>query len=227
MSRREAEKAIKQGQIKINGRQAKLGDRADARLDQITFRGRNLPQAEKKIYLKFYKPIGYTCTNRVFPGEKNIFQLIKRSEKLFSIGRLDKSSSGLLLLTNDGALSEKLAHPRFNHDKVYEVSLKQSGQNESISDKNGQELISKLKKGVNIGEGDGVVKAKKAQYLQNNIFIITLSEGKKRQIRRMVAILGYQVAALKRLSFAGIELGDLHSGAWQKLSEEEINKLNR
>src|SRR5680860_69388 len=102
-SRREAEKMIKMGSIKINGKLAVLGDKADPEQDKITFRGKPLPQKAEKIYIKLNKPVGYTCTNRSFPGEQNIFQLISLKERLFSIGRLDKDSRGILLLTNDGA----------------------------------------------------------------------------------------------------------------------------
>lgn len=226
-SRREAEKLIKGGLVKINGEIAVLGDRADAAKDLILVNNKKLPQKAAKVYLKLNKPIGYTCTNRVFPGEHNIFELLPKSERLFSIGRLDKDSRGLVLLTNDGDLTQKLAHPRYQHEKIYEVLIDyRSRQEEKFLEIGaGHRLISNLIKGVDIDEGDGIVKAKRALYLQNNRFVITLSEGKKRQVRRMFAALGYRVKDLRRTAFAGLKLADLKEGSWQKLSEAEISQL--
>ncbi len=223
-SRREAEKMIKAGRVKINGRQACLGDRAEEGIDIITINGKPLPKKQEFIYLKLNKPIGYTCTNRVFAGEKNIFSLIPLRERLFSIGRLDKNSQGLIILTNDGALAHQLSHPRFQQEKIYEVKVS-TADGQELTPKKIQEIQKFLLAGADIGEGDGLAKVKKIKYLQNNRFVITLSEGKKRQIRRLLALKKLTVVDLKRINFAGIDLGSLNLGAWQYLSNEELKKL--
>jgi len=217
-SRRQAELLIRDAQVKVNGQLAFIGDRADPNVDKVSIRGKTLDPATPKIYLKLNKPMGYTCTNRQFKGEKNIFDLVETRERLFAIGRLDKDSHGLILLTNDGALTQELTHPKFQHDKIYEVRIK-----EETND--GAAICRRLMSGVDIGEGDGLVKAKSAKYLQNHSFIITLSEGKKRQIRRMMDVLGLTVSDLKRIDFAGIKLGGLKEGMWTYLSPEEIKSL--
>jgi pseudouridine synthase len=225
-SRREAEKIIKMGSIKINGKLATLGDRADPEEDKITFRGKPLPQKAEKIYLKLNKPMGYTCTNRSFPGEQNVFQLISLKDRLFSIGRLDKDSRGIILLTNDGELAQRLSHPRLKQEKTYTTRLfPQRG--EYLLPGMGRKVAYDLVKGIEIGEGDGVGRAKKAEYLQDNVFVITLSEGKKRQIRRMFGVLGFRVADLQRTNFAGIGLGGIKEGEWRKLSAQEVEKIKQ
>jgi len=217
-SRRKAEELIRGEQVNVNGQLAFIGDQANPEIDQITINGHLISRPEKKIYIMLNKPLDYTCTNRKFKNEKNIFDLVELPERLFAIGRLDKDSHGLVLLTNDGDLTLKLSHPRFEHDKEYEVRVRDEVVNPEM-------VIQNLLKGVDIGEGDGVVKAARAEYLQNGLFIITLNEGKKRQIRRMFAILGTRVIDLKRVSIAGLPLGNLPEGKWDYLDEEEINYL--
>jgi len=217
-SRRQAEILIREAQVKINGQLAFVGDRADPAVDVVSIRGKKLNPIVEKIYIKLNKPVGYTCTNRRFKGEDNIFDLVDLKDRLFAVGRLDKDSHGLILLTNDGALTQELTHPKFQHDKVYEVEIRE----ETV---NGAAISRSLMAGVDIGEGDGLVKAKSSKYLQNGSFIITLSEGKKRQIRRMMAALGLTVSDLKRIDFAGIKLGGLKEGAWTHLTPDEINSL--
>lgn len=217
-SRRQAETLIRQGLVKVNGQVASLGDRADAARDAVSVRGRLLKSASGPIYLKFNKPRGYVCTNRNFPGEKNIFSLLNRGERLFVAGRLDKDSRGLLLITNDGELTQRLTHPSFQHDKVYEVRLREKFVDAAT-------VIKRFRQGVEIGEGDGIVKAKEVKYLQNHLFIITLSEGKKRQIRRMFGALNLAVTDLRRVELSGLKLGNLAEGQWAILSPTEVQKL--
>ena len=219
-SRRQAEEMIRAGRVKLNGQTAILGDRADLKQDKITVGGHLIAAVEEKMYLKLNKPIGYTCTNRNFVGEKNIFDLVNVPARLFAVGRLDKNSRGLILLTNDGDLAEKLAHPRYEHEKVYEVTVK--GQIQNI-----ERTLKSLVNGVDIGEGDGRVGVQRAQYLQNGIFVITLNEGKMRQIRRMFSILGMTVEDLKRIAIGSLYLNDLPEGRWEYLTREEIEKLKK
>lgn len=218
VSRRGAEKLIRSGQVKINGRQAPLGAVADPQKDIISVNNRPLPKKADKIYIKLNKPKDYTCTNREFLGEKNIFNLINISERLFAVGRLDKDSCGLVILTNDGDLALRLAHPRYGHIKRYEVTVL-----ETLVRPLG--VVASLRRGVDIGSGDGIVRAATIEYLENKTFIITLNEGKKRQIRRMFEALNLTVTSLRRVSFAGLELGGLKEGQWVRLSEKELNRI--
>lgn len=217
-SRRQAEMLIRNGQVKINGELALIGVQADPEKDTITVKGRLLGNAPKKTYIMLNKPIGYTCTNRHFAKEKNIFDLIDLDLRLFAVGRLDKDSRGLVLVTNDGDLTLKLSHPRFANEKDYEVKVKDEVINPEL-------VIKNLLTGIDIGEGDGVVKAAKAKYLQNGVFIITLNEGKKRQIRRMFSKLGTQVVDLRRIGLDGLSLGNLPEGKWDYLTPQEVTAL--
>lgn len=217
-SRRKAEELIRSEQVEINGQLATIGDQADPLKDLITIGGRPLSAPATPLYIKLNKPVGYVCTNRSFPGEKNIFDLLKTTERLFAVGRLDKESRGLVLLTNDGDLAQRLAHPKFQHDKVYEVKIQ-----EKITKP--ENIATQFKKGVNIGEEDGMVRVKDIKYLQNGLFVITLSEGKKRQIRRMFKALDLNIIDLKRTRISSLEIGNLKEGQWQYLDKEEIKKL--
>lgn len=217
-SRRQAEKLIREGAVKVNGRVATVGQEAEPEGDVITVKGKVIGTEAEKIYIKLNKPGGYVSTNRRFPGEKNIFELVKLPTRLFAVGRLDKGSRGLVLLTNDGGLAQRLAHPRFGHEKVYEAKV--SGKVEKP-----QMIAKKLVAGVDIGLGDGIAKAKRADYLQKGIFVITLDEGKKRQLRRMFKALELEVVDLRRISLASLKLGSLPEGKWAQLTKEEINNL--
>jgi len=219
-SRRKADELIRAGYVRVNGEMATIGDQADPAKDNITIKGRSLAGPEKKVYIKLNKPLEYTCTNKKFKNEKNIFDLVNIPERLFAVGRLDKDSRGLVLLTNDGDLAQRLAHPRFQHEKMYEVKVREEV-------KNPQAVMNKLMKGIDIGEGDGLARIKSVKYLQDRIFIITLTEGKKRQIRRMFALLGLRVIDLQRIGLAGLGIGILKEGTWTYLSQEEIEKLKR
>ena len=219
-SRRQADDLIRNGRVKVNGKIAIIGDQADIEVDKIMIKNFLISKDAEKIYLKLNKPLGYTCTNRSFPGEKNIFDLIKIPERLFAVGRLDKESSGLILLTNDGDLAQKLAHPSFKHDKVYQVRIKGEF-------RKGDLIAKKLMSGVDIGEGDGICKARNAKYIDNNLFLITLNDGKKRQIRRMFKAVDLMVDDLRRTNLAGLALGTLKEGTWAYLSKEEIKELTK
>ncbi|MFA5163651.1 MAG: pseudouridine synthase [Patescibacteria group bacterium] len=218
-SRRQAEQLIRDGLVVLNGKTAVLGDKADE-TDKIKVGGQNLKlDAAKKVYIKLNKPAGYTSTTRAFKGEKNILSLVQLPMRLFSVGRLDKDSSGLILLTNDGDFALQLSHPRFQKAKIYEVKT-------ARSDKRPEEIMSALKSGINIGDGDGKVKVKHVKYLQNQTFVITLGEGKKRQIRRMFQMLNIKVIKLHRTEIANIKLGNLKTGQWEYLKPEEIKITN-
>jgi pseudouridine synthase len=217
-SRRQAQELIKNGQVKINGQLAKLGDRV-SEADRVEVHKKIINWQTEKVYLMFNKPVGYVCTNKRFPDEKNIFDLIDINERLFAVGRLDKNSRGLIILTNDGELDYELTHPSFQHQKKYLVTI---GDGPAI---NPQEIIDKLKRGVDISEGDGIVKAKSIKYLGVNRFEIILTEGKKRQIRRMFGEVNCEVVDLVRVAINNLELGNLATGKYKKLNAQDLQNL--
>ena len=229
-SRRKAEDLIRNKMVLVNGQPAELGMKVDEN-DDVKVRGEKIKLANEKIYIMLNKPKGYTCTNRKFPGEKNVFELLMKPPtspqpspykeeggRLFIVGRLDKNSRGLVLLTNDGDLTQKLTHPKYEHEKEYFVETRHCLVSTDV-------LTKKLKTGVDIGEGDGMARAKDAKYIENNKLKIILTEGKKRQIRRMFKILGCDVIDIIRTRIGNLKLDDLPEGQWRYLENEEIKNL--
>lgn len=220
-SRRHGERLIRESRVKLNGKPAKIGDTIDPENPpDIKIDGRALRLPEAKIYIKLNKPAGFTSTTRKFKGESNVFDLVKVKERLFIVGRLDKDSRGLILLTNDGELTDKLTHPRYEKEKEYLAVV--SG---AVADP--KKIVKQLTEGVDIGEGDGIALAKKVKNLGGERFSIILTQGKKRQIRRMFKALGLTVKDLVRVRIGQLELGSLKEGDWKKLTEDEIKKLKQ
>lgn len=227
-SRRQAEQLIRDGLVFVNGKKAGLGEKHSSD-DIVEIQGKVIQnnQGEKKVYIKLNKPVAYVCTNRSFKGERNIFSLLKnvpRAETLFSIGRLDKDSCGLLLITNDGNTNYRLSHPKFEHQKVYIVEIADSKvlQDNLFLEK----MMKSFRSGVDIRQ-ETLAKAKRIEYLGDRKFQIILTEGKKRQIREMFKYFKLKVIKLKRIKFAGIELNNLKEGEWKYLSPEEEKILKK
>lgn len=209
-SRRQAEELIRAGEVSVNGEIAELG-RKVSDIDTVEINGIKIINPKEKIFIVLNKPVGYTCTNRSFKGEKNVFELLPSEYRsLHVVGRLDKNSRGLVLLTNDGDYTLRATHPRYEHEKRYCVQLKIN--NEKLRIKN---ILNSFTKGIDIGEGDGVVRVKDMKYLGGNQFEIVLAEGKKRQIRRMFKAVGVDVVDLKRVAIGDIELDDMKEGEWR------------
>ncbi|MCK5415807.1 rRNA pseudouridine synthase [Candidatus Parcubacteria bacterium] len=221
-SRRKAEELIKDGKVFVNNKKPKLGDRVSSTgSEQVTVDGRKIETQEEKIYIMLNKPIGYVCTTRKFKGEENIFDLISiKMQSIMSlhiVGRLDKNSHGLVLLTNDGELTQKLTHPKYEHEKEYEILVKsKKSKVESF------EIIKLFEEGVDIGDDDGIVKVKDIKYLDDNKFSIILTEGKKRQIRRMFKVVDCDVINLTRTRIGKLKLGDLKKGEWRSINKKDI-----
>ncbi len=215
-SRRSAERFILQGLVKVNGDLVtELGTKIDVENDRVEVSDQLINQSTNQpVVLMLNKPAGYVCTSRKFKGEKNILDLINLEQRVYPVGRLDKDSTGLLLLTNDGDLALKLTHPRYEKEKEYEVEV-----DHEIS----SEFIDEMQQGVTLE--DGTTLPAKVKQLSYTAFSIVLGQGKKRQIRRMCQELGYRVVGLNRVRINKLELGDLAVGDYRILSEKEIALL--
>lgn len=242
-SRRQAEKLIRESvfwegpmdrmPVLVNGQKPEIGMMVSDD-DEILIYGKTINLAKEKIYIILNKPVGVTCTNRDFRGEINVFDLLtdennigipyrhRENINLHIVGRLDKNSRGLLILTNDGDLTQKITHPSFEHKKIYEVGIRSAGLGNPLIT---EEIIRKMKQGVDIGDGDGIVKAGDITLLKDSIFQIELTEGKKRQIRRMFKQLGEEVTDIKRIAIGNLELGDMPEGKWRRLEPEELELI--
>lgn len=211
-SRREADSWIEQGLVTINGVVATLGTQVED-ADEVRARGALLGAKKKDTYIAFNKPVGITCTTeRHVKG--NIIDFIGHRERIFPIGRLDKDSDGLILLTNNGDIVNEILRSENNHDKEYLVTV-----DRPLSDRFLQEMAS----GVPIL--DTVTKPCVVQSLGRSQFRIVLTQGLNRQIRRMCEALGYSVRRLQRVRIVNVRLGSIKSGHWRNLSDEELRGL--
>ncbi len=209
-SRRKAESLIASGDVKVNGKTATVGLRVNSS-DKITVSGKLLTNSDEKVYIALNKPLGYVCSNKVLPDEKSVFSLVDLPQRLFVVGRLDKESHGLVILTNDGDFSYRTTHPSFCCEKEYLVS---TDNNITVTDK---EL---LVEGFDIGE-KAKVKIESIEKVKNNTYRLLLKEGKNRQIRRSLGALGYTVTDLKRLRIGNYKLEDLKKGCWKFVKKED------
>ena len=211
-SRRVAEKFILEGRVKINGQPTQLGNRVKPG-DVVTLDGKPLKSTPKLLYLAFNKPPGITCTTEThIPG--NIISYINHPQRLFPIGRLDKESEGLIFLTNDGNIVNKILRAGNNHQKEYIVTV-----NKPIS----PEFIKRMASGVPIL--DTVTQKCRVRQLSKTTFNIILTQGLNRQIRRMCEYLGYEVQKLVRIRIMNVSLGNLKKGEWRYLDETEMLEI--
>lgn len=212
-SRRRSETLIKKGLVLINGNAAKLGDKVDPLKDQVTYNGKRIKPELEMHYIAVNKPKG--CVSSRFDPEKrkSVYDFLPKElrDKVWSVGRLDFFTEGLMIFTNDGELTQQLAHPKFEHDKEYEVQT-----NQPITDK----ALDALRQGVEIGEKD-VTSPAKVRVRDDKVYMI-IHEGKKRQIRRMFEALGFKVKSLKRIRINKLLLGDLPIGKYRFVKKEEI-----
>ena len=212
-SRREAEKFIKSGQVLINGRKAKLGDKVDPEKDEVKVYGKVVKPAEEKIYILLNKPKGYMVTKSDNRGRRTVFALVPKeiSSKVWNVGRLDFATEGLLLLTNDGELTQALSHPKFEHEKEYEAVVR---------DLPTETQLEKLKNGMVLKTGPASPAKVK---VKNNRVYVTIHEGKKHQVRNMFLKVGLELTNLKRIRVGKLFLPEnLNPGQWKKIRKEEI-----
>lgn len=195
-SRRSSEELIQTGKVEVNGRKAKLGDKIDPDLDKIVIAGKTVSKQDASIYLAFNKPKNCVCSRAVQRGKKTIYDFLPQEykKKVWPVGRLDYASEGLLILTNDGELTQKLTHPRFEHEKEYEVVTNKPP---------GRLQLKKLSRGVKIGD----YKTQPCKiFAKDEKVYITIREGKYRQIRRMFPVVGLEVLSLKRIRIGEFDL---------------------
>jgi 23S rRNA pseudouridine2605 synthase len=219
-SRRACEQIIQEGRVRVNGKMAQLGDKADPEKDTITVDGERLKIETKKRYIVFNKPMNVLSTNTRPPGDDRptLRELIPIEGHLFTIGRLDADSEGLMVLTNDGELTNKLAHPRYEHTKTYKVV---------VYGKPTQETLDRWERGVYLEEGLTSPCSIRVQSQDNDstTLRIIMTEGKKRQIRRVAALMGHPVRKLTRTFIGKLGLGTLKRGEYYDLSEEEVGAM--
>lgn len=213
-SRRQADTLIEQGKVAVNGVQSGLGDRVMPG-DEITIEGKPLTASGKDVFIAFNKPVGITCTTDL-RIDGNIIDYIKHPERIFPIGRLDKPSEGLIFLTNDGDIVNKILRAGNQHEKEYIVTV-----DRPIN----EEFLVRMRNGVPILET--VTKKCKVERLSRFVFKIILVQGLNRQIRRMCEYLGYEVVALKRIRIMNVTLDDLPLGSWRNLTRQELEVINK
>lgn len=216
-SRREAEKIISAGRVTVDGKIiTELGAKADPSKNKIRVDGKLLHFGAEKIYLLLNKPRGYVSTVKDERGRKTVLELLGEnfSERVWPVGRLDLNSEGLLILTNDGDLTNALIHPRFEVKKTYRAK---------ISGVVTEEKLDELRAGIELDDG---LTAPAEVYLLDKDFVeVTIHEGRNRQVRRMFAAIGCDVKRLRRTKFAGLTLDGLKVGNFRKLTTEEVAQL--
>ena len=218
-SRRKAEELIAAGKVKINGHIAEIGARVDPKRDKVTVRGRAVIPVNEKVYIMLNKPRGFVTTMSDELGRKTVSDLVADAgNRIFPVGRLDRDSEGLLIMTNDGDFANKLTHPSSHVNKTYRVTVKGAAE---------EEQLLKMKEGILLDGRktlpcDCFVAERKPD---RTVLIFVLNEGRNRQIRRMCEAVGLEVLRLKRTEIAGVKLGMLPQGKWRPLNEREMRRL--
>lgn len=218
-SRRKAEELIAQGKVKVNGKVAEIGDKVSPRHDTVTVSGRKIVANKKHYYIMLHKPRGFITTMDDEMGRKCVAELVSDvGARVYPVGRLDKDSEGLLLMTNDGEFANHMTHPSKHIPKTYRVTVRPDVT---------EEKLTAFAAGMEI---DGRITAPADAHIiekQDNrvVLEIVLYEGRNRQIRKMCETLGLEVARLKRTSIGSLKLGMLHPGKWRELTEDEVHKL--
>ncbi|HZK57824.1 MAG TPA: pseudouridine synthase [Clostridia bacterium] len=220
-SRRKSEKLISNGRVKVNGKIiTKMGFRIDPETDLVCVDNKNITPEKHKVYVLLNKPEGYITTVREQFNRKKVVDLVNVPYRIFPVGRLDYNTSGLLVLTNDGELTYKLTHPKFEIPKVYIAKIKGTPNKETLNNfKDGL----KIENYVTAPAGIKILKK-----LGNDCLVeITIKEGKNRQVRKMCNAIGHPVSELKRVKIGRINIGDLKVGNWRYLTEQEVEYINR
>lgn len=221
-SRRAAEALIEQGRVRVNGKTASLGDKADPSVDVIEVDGQRLRfDGTHKLYVALYKPKNVLSTSEPHRGDqrRTVHSMVPFKEHLFIVGRLDADSEGLVVLTNDGELANRLTHPRYRHTKTYRVT---------VHGLPNAETIARWEAGIYLGEGEKTapcaVEIVRGS-VNGSVLRVTLAEGKKRQIRRVAAALGHPVTRLIRTHIGQLSVQGLKPGEWRELNARDLAAL--
>lgn len=220
-SRRKAEELISAGKVKVNGRPASIGDKINPKRDTVVLAGKRVVRSDKPIYIMLHKPRGYVTTLSDEMDRRCVAELVGDiKERIYPVGRLDRDSEGLLLMTNDGEFANLMMHPSHHIPKRYRVTVRPS-----VS----EEQLTALTAGLMI---DGRITAPaQVNVLEREegrvVLEIILSEGRNRQIRKMCEQAGLEVARLKRTAFGSLKLGMLETGKWRHLTQDEVDRLRR
>lgn len=219
-SRRACDRLIADGKVMVNGRvEQRMGTRIDAFVDSVVVENQVLRPAGKAVYLLLNKPKGVVTTASDEKGRKTVLDLVRCRERVFPVGRLDINTTGLLLLTNDGALAFHLTHPRFEVDKVYEAKL-----DRELDEPDRLQLEAGIRLEEGVTSPCQIYSPDKRQKTQVRV---TLHQGWKRQIRRMFDAVGYKVVELKRVKLASLDLADLLPGEYRSLTSVEVAQLTK
>ncbi|MBQ1546023.1 MAG: rRNA pseudouridine synthase [Clostridia bacterium] len=220
-SRRGAEELIMQGSVKVNGKTAQIGDKVDPQKDKITVRGKRVSVAAKTkhYYIMLHKPRGYVTTMKDEKGRKCVAELVRDFHtRVYPVGRLDRESEGLLLMTNDGDFANKVTHPTQHVAKVYRVTVRPDINKEQLEQmREGMVIDGKKTQPCDVH----VIKREEGRV----VLEVVLREGRNRQIRKMCEKLGVEVARLKRTAIGQVKLGMLPQGKWRELSQDEVRRL--
>jgi 23S rRNA pseudouridine2605 synthase len=220
-SRRENEKFIDEGRVLVNGKRAILGTKANPSIDQIVIDGKKIKQIQSKVYIALYKPRGVLSDYDQKDNRTTVKNLVPDYGHLFSVGRLDYDSEGLILLTNDGELANRLTHPRYGHEKEYRVLL---------SSKPDETQLATWRRGVVLEDGYKTAPAK--VFIQSSAgkgvwLKVIMKEGKKRQIRETAKQIGLYVEKLIRIRIGTLEIKAMKAGEWRHLTNIEIDNLKQ
>jgi 23S rRNA pseudouridine2605 synthase len=218
-SRRSCEELISAGRVKVNGQAIGLGDKADASTDKITVDGKPVKAAETLVYVALYKPRGVLSTVTDPSDRQAVRDLVPLEGTLYPVGRLDYDSEGLILMTNDGDLANRLTHPRYEHEKEYRVLVARHPD---------QEQLGLWRRGVVLEDGFRTAPAEvyvESKFGKGAWLNVTLKEGHKRQIREMGAVTGLTVVRIIRVRIGELRLGNLKPGAWRQLTSAEVEAL--
>ncbi len=220
-SRRKCDQLILDGQVQVNGKQiTEFGTKINEKKDKVTVMGKVIKLPSSFVYIKLNKPKGYACSASDERGRKTIYQLVDCSERLFSVGRLDYDTEGLIILTNDGDFAYQVSHPKFALEKEYRVTVEGELKESELA---------VMRKGV-VVDGERMPQAKIEFLSYENGFTklsVIIDEGQNRQIRRMFEAIGREIKLLKRVRIGEVILGGLKRGDYRDLKEEELNSLVR
>ncbi len=217
-SRRDCEDLIREGRVEVDRKVVtELGTRVDAARQEIRVDGESL-RLSKRLYFAVNKPVGVVSTNRDPSGRARVIDLVPTDQRVFAVGRLDRSSEGLILVTNDGEFANRVTHPRYGVEKTYLVR---------VAGAPDQRQLARLKKGVHLAEGFARAQAihVKKKHGHSTDLVIVLNEGRNREIRRILARVGHKVLALKRIAIGRVKLGDVPVGGWRRLMPAEVEEL--